>query len=131
MSVSTEEFHPRCENWFKSWHTVRSLFSECCVNPKKEHVFVSNTIHMYQSDMAVISPLELFILTKSRPTLTTVSSYHLMSQLWLSFLERLNFKRPEVDFLDVDRTINRMAKNWLTYEQTLAVEEPYSIDIEA
>lgn len=77
--MSSEEFHPRCENWFQAWVTVRALFSDCSENRLKEHVFVDNTIHMYQSDMAAIAPLELFILTKTRPTTQTVDYYHLMS----------------------------------------------------
>jgi hypothetical protein len=47
-------------------------------------------------------------------------------------LERLNFKHAEVDFSDVDKTISRMNKKWLTYEQTLdkAEDEPFRIEID-
>lgn len=89
--MSSEDFHPFCENWFESWKTLKILQTECCgAGASQEHVVVRRTGHLHQSDCAVVGPLEVFLKAQTRPQLTTVSTYLLMSHLWMDYLERVN-----------------------------------------
>jgi hypothetical protein len=69
--------------------------------------------------MAVIAPVELFLLTKRRPQLTTIDTYILMSQLWLTFLDKIDFKTPHLKFDDVDKFLDRMEPKWIKYDKKL------------
>ena len=116
VAISTEEFHPFCENWFESFRTIRSLLDNA-QDPRQEHIIVKKTGHIHQVDFSVVSPLELFCITRSRPQLTTVQTYLLMSKLWLSFTERSGLSDPTLKFEDVGQALSGMHDEWLHYDQ--------------
>jgi pimeloyl-ACP methyl ester carboxylesterase len=117
QAVSTDEFHPTCENWFQSAKTMQSLLEYSCVDPRYEHVIVRNSFHLHQCDMIVIAPMEIFLLTKRKPQLTTKETYLLMSELWLKFLDKIDFKTRDVSFKDVDEFLAKMEPQWILYDK--------------
>lgn len=116
IAISSESFHPICEKWFESLATLKRLIEHCCRDPRIEHVVVKNTGHLNQVDMSAVTPLEVAVMTKTRPQLTTIETYLLMSKLWLSFLRRLNLNDPSLDWGSVNGTIDRMRDQWLIYD---------------
>ena len=62
IAVSSEEFHPFCENWFESWKTLKQLQTKCATDSwNQEHVVVKKTGHLHQCDCSVVGPLEVFL----------------------------------------------------------------------
>ena len=79
---------------------------------------VKKTGHLHQCDLASLIPLELFTLAKLWPQTTTNETYLLMSQLMLSFFDRLGFSQPDSNskFTEVNQTISRMHAEWLSFD---------------
>lgn len=76
--LSSETFHPKCEEWFESWITMQS-FIKNCYDRRIEHIVLKNTTHLHLTDVACTIPFENFILSDAKFQSTTNESYHLSS----------------------------------------------------
>lgn len=82
---------------------------------KQEHIVVKKTGHLHQCDISVVLPLELYLKTDSYLFFDTVSTYFLMSHLWMDFLQKIGLgNRIEVD--KVRAFIMKMEKEWIHHD---------------
>lgn len=62
-----------------------------------------------------MGPLEVFLKAQSRPQLTTVSTYFLMSHLWMDYLDRLGAGN-QIAIDRVRKFIKTMESDWVDFD---------------
>jgi hypothetical protein len=63
----------------------------------------------------VVAPLEVFLKAQTRPQLTTISTYLLMSHLWMDYLDRVN-QGNQVGVDSIRGFVKDMEAKWLDYD---------------
>ena len=108
-------FHPFCDSHFKSWPTVKALYTHI-EDHRHENVIIKNTHHPHQTDLAPLCPLELYMMNQAWPETTTNESYQLFQLVKLRFLSQIGFLNS-ASHDEIDNLVQKMEKQWVVYDK--------------